>query len=321
MGPLHVEGELNLVGGQDTRLICIPSSTVAQQESCITISLPSRDLMVLLKSFVASPSVPLSGLRFLHATDVQVALQNIVLEGFGASCDENGFRGGAVYAANSELTIKGSVFRNCTAGEGGGLFVLGGSLFLDSTTVEHCQACAMGGGIAFHFTDVQMAHSVVNRNTILVDNTDLLAQRFGGGLFCFGSSSFSVAESSIRNNGYSGAEMVVEEGVGVSGGGMSLQTCTMVLRDSIVKANIAQGGGGCYATDSSIHMTGTVLQDNKADRLGGAVAALSAREVNVQGCEFYRNTVAKEGGTGAGFFIDSPQRPVQFNGNTFLLNK
>lgn len=112
----------------------------------------------------------------------------LVLRGVALE-DNRADQGGAVYAANSRLTIEDSRLANNTAGTGGALYLDGGSLALARSTLDGNRAGSGAGLFAGPLAAVALDRATLSGN---------VANTVGGGIHSFGT--LTVANSLLRDN-------------------------------------------------------------------------------------------------------------------------
>ena len=206
-------------------------------------------------------------------------------------------QGGAIHAAESDVTVTDSTLANNTSAEGGGgidtdedvdLTVIG-STISGNTTGPH------GAGIEAFDGTLVLADSTVGNNAV----TATADFRSGGGIWA-GLADVSITNSIIRNNrstqfgggiGYSGGpgmtlsvsgSTISGNQASVGGGGIRSDAyygdATLLVDHSTVAGNTAGEGGGidAYALHgftSSVSLTSSAVSANRARDVGGGLDA------------------------------------------------
>lgn len=142
-------------------------------------------------------------------------------------------RGGAIAALKASVDVKGSLFRGNHAGRGGAVFVKGGPLRMESSSVIENTATGWAGGI--DLDDSQEAHVL---NSTVANNEALLA----GGIYVHFKTEAAIRFTTITGN--------VATGVGDEDGsttrpgpvgGLALANATLEMAATIIAANEATG--------------------------------------------------------------------------------
>lgn len=107
-----------------------------------------------------------------------------------------------------------------------------------------------------------------------------------------------------------------------TGGGLFINSGSVVLIDCVLVGNATNGFGGAISSFGSIDMTRCVLQGNYASKSGGAVACESDpnASLSLTDCTIYNNTAQQDG---AGLFIGwaEKQDQVIIRNSTFTHNR
>jgi CSLREA domain-containing protein len=186
-----------------------------------------------------------------------------------------GYRGGGVAAGGvTDLTILSSEIANNEAidgdevdpdGDGGGIYIDGGTLVVQDSRVVNNHADDMGGGIKAWGESATITHSVISGNSVaegdggglwLEPTGPILAPRTaGGGPPPFG---YSIIDSTIAGNSTaSGAS-----GMG-DGGGLWVGCCGLLeISGSTFHDNTARNGGGISTENEFSEETEATLIEN-----------------------------------------------------------
>lgn len=145
----------------------------------------------------------------------------------GMILDGGGF-GIVVYISSGVVNLRHLTLRNGLGdNSGGGIYITGGNLTLDSCTVSHNTAAAYGAGI---FTANGTSTTIIN--STIADNT-VTSVAAGGGIYANGN--LVITNSTIAGNAASGSSPY-----GYGGGVFTAATLT--LSSSIIAGNTATGG-------------------------------------------------------------------------------
>ena len=154
--------------------------------------------------------------------------------------------GGGVYVyQNGSFNMKGGEIRNNQAangssGEGGGVYVYGGTFTMDGGTISGNTAIENGGGVYVNKNSFTMGDGTISGNT---------ANAAGGGVYMY-SGSFTMTGGSITGNG-----------AGRSGNGVSIESsvsCQLSGKAKIAE-NTGNGTGNLYINDGNAERSITKL--------------------------------------------------------------
>ena len=192
---------------------------------------------------------------FNIATTVE---ESVTLTGLTITGGNAAGGGGGIKVTSATLAlVDTSVSGNLSSGDGGGV-LSDQDLTLTDSTISGNIATGGGGGIA-------AASGIVTlNNSIVTDNR--AAGSGGGGIRTTGGDVLLNSSEVIENT---------INGVG-SGGGISTDTGTVTLNDSIVSGNESNFQGGGISTDSSaITVNESTISGNEAAIAGGGIYTLS----------------------------------------------
>ena len=154
--------------------------------------------------------------------------------------------GGGVYVyQNGSFNMKGGEIRNNQAangssGEGGGVYVYGGTFTMDGGTISGNTAIENGGGVYVNKNSFTMGDGTISGNT---------ANAAGGGVYMY-SGSFTMTGGSITGNG-----------AGRNGNGVSIESsvsCQLSGKAKIAE-NTGNGTGNLYINDGNAERSITKL--------------------------------------------------------------
>ena len=216
--------------------------------------------------------------------------------------------GGGLYATNSsEITISGSTISECKAslGAGGGLYATNGSIInIDRGTISGCEA-GTGGGLYADKSTVTISGGAISECSATINNGGGLYATnsskitisdgiisgcegvLGCGLYATNSSEITISGGTIsgctglRGGGlYADNSTVTITGgtisrceVGAGGGLFATNSSKITIRGGTISecsTTLDSGkGGGLYAENSTITISGGTIENNKAARGGG----------------------------------------------------
>jgi hypothetical protein len=255
------------------------------------------DEILTLRGVVITNSNAQNGGGILVSTDGQLTLEDSTVSGNRADGVLSPFGGGLYLSSNSVALVRNSTIsgNQVIGGHGGGIYVAGGSLTVEDSTISGNSA-ELGGGIGVVGGLLTVANSTISGNSAVG----------GGGIFA-DESTLTVENSTLSGN----VASRLGGGISLPGGG------TAVIRNSTVAFNTAtSGGGGLFVKFSSGPATllSTIVADNAVgatgvgpDVLGKVTAAFSLVE-NVAGTTFLPGSANNILG------VDPLLGPLQFNG-------
>jgi predicted outer membrane repeat protein len=178
--------------------------------------------------------------------------------------------GGAIYVADTDVTVEDSNFTNNKAAEGGALYVMSRSnsgymAKVDRCTLDGNQAQTYGGGIALRtFARADVTNSTLSNNK--APN--------GGGMDLDSNTIVNFKSSNGIENAATLTHVTGGTAASTSGGGLlcrATSTCTITHGSSFTR-NAADFHGGAVAAlgSSNVTMNATTLTGNTAMKFGGA---------------------------------------------------
>ena len=247
--------------------------------------------------------------------------------------------GGGLYATNgSTININSGTISGCEAGVGGGLYVDGSAVTISGGTISGCEAAINeGGGLyATNSSEITISGGTIsgckawssgkgnggglyaNHSTIKITGGTISGcdGRWGGGLYAENSSTITITDSTI-----SGCKAG-------AGGGLCVVGSTLNIKDDIISECIASDtgkGGGLYAENSTLTISGGTIKGNKA-AYGGGVALKDSKvkkedpitNWTVVDNEAYK-TDTGSGYIGGGIYLESGSMDVS-NGSNKIYN-
>ena len=271
----------------------------------------------------------------LYADNSTVTINN----GTISECTAGTGAGGGLYAKNqSTITINNGTISGCEAGVGGGLYVDGSAVTISGGTISGCEAAINeGGGLyATNSSEITISGGTIsgckawssgkgnggglyaNHSTIKITGGTISGcdGRWGGGLYAENSSTITITDSTI-----SGCKAG-------AGGGLCVVGSTLNIKDDIISECIASDtgkGGGLYAENSTLTISGGTIKGNKA-AYGGGVALKDSKvkkedpitNWTVVDNEAYK-TDTGSGYIGGGIYLESGSMDVS-NGSNKIYN-
>ena len=221
--------------------------------------------------------------------------------------------GGGLYADKSTVTISGGAISECEAAinEGGGLYATNSSkITISDGIISGCKAWSSGKG---NGGGLYANHSTIKITGGTISGCD---GRWGGGLYAENSSTITITDSTI-----SGCKAG-------AGGGLCVVGSTLNIKDDIISECIASDtgkGGGLYAENSTLTISGGTIKGNKA-AYGGGVALKDSKvkkedpitNWTVVDNEAYK-TDTGSGYIGGGIYLESGSMDVS-NGSNKIYN-
>ncbi|MBX2997357.1 MAG: pullulanase-type alpha-1,6-glucosidase [Caldilineaceae bacterium] len=155
------------------------------------------------------------------------------------------------------LTVtSGSRLQDNLAGSGGGIFNLGGSVYVADSIIQSNEGGSNGGGIlSFGFSGLVTSTLVVTDSTQIKHNS----AEYGGGIISNVAGVLEVYNSQIVSN------TALYTGGGIDSSG------TLTVTDSTVEYNEAEEGGGLYIYSGEANIFSSAVRYNRATNDGGGL--------------------------------------------------
>ena len=222
-----------------------------------------------------------------------VALMNSHFHMFGNTIDLNTAdapnasstnMGGGLYLFDSKGTLENSTISNNLVSSGS----------LNPTLVLSNGNMAPGGGICIVFSKTVGTLNITG-NTIST-NTATGSQYYGGGIYCYQSSSTLTNNIGIRSNTINGNQAL-------DGGGIALVHSSPTISDNYVSQNTAHWGGGLYGFSGTGIILNNTFDNNHAITIrpgvnsgGGGILCDEGYCPEIRGNLFSSNTAMDYGG-------------------------
>lgn len=176
-------------------------------------------------------------------------------------------KGGGIYIWNSSMSLTNIMISNNTSNidewckGGGGLYCgVQSNLHLENVSFENNTAVSSGGGLFSEGSTVNVLNSEFTNNHSLYD-PGFPNQFGGGGMFCYGGSSYVENVIFFNNTAIS------------NGGGFSLNFSDAFMNNVYVTENSAlASGGGAYMTQSISELTNLLVINNSTEGSGGGLS-------------------------------------------------
>ena len=193
-------------------------------------------------------------------------------------------KGGGLYADNSAIEISGGVISGCKEiGAGGGLYVVGSTLNIKGGIISECTAANDGGGLyATNQSTINISDGIIsgckgrwggglyaNNSTVTITGGTISGCKVGagGGLFATNSSKIT-----IRGGTISECSTTLDSG---KGGGLYAENSTITISGGTIENNEAARGGGVALTNSTVTdeepIRNWMVVGNKAYKTGGGI--------------------------------------------------
>ncbi|MFZ1426586.1 MAG: M10 family metallopeptidase C-terminal domain-containing protein [Geminicoccaceae bacterium] len=208
----------------------------------------------------------------IFGANTDVSLKSVTIINGLLSDDQNG---GGVLLEGGSLSLDSTTIQGSNSGEyglGGGIYATPGSRLALSNSSVVGNGASRGGGIAAVGTEIAIRHSHISNN-----GASDAGGGYGGGISLW-NGTLILEDSSVNGNG-SGDRIY-----GGNGGGLLLSGGTAnVKRSSIIGNHSAVAGGGIYTNDVTISISNSTIADNSVmyGRGGSLGGGISAKEGNV----------------------------------------
>jgi CSLREA domain-containing protein len=272
-----------------------------------------------------------------------VTLVDMIFSDNTATGDDSDQGGGAVYLEDGTLGVIGSTFIDNAAvgeaGSGGHLFLERGTMTVLETLLQGGSATRAGGAIEIGAGgELNVLASVLALNStgdgpgnggaihvtgssdVLIDDSSILANvasAEGGGVWNNAGSTMVIRDSVIRNNIANGD--LADQG----GGGVFNNGGDLTITGSDISLNVAAGeagsGGNVFSTDGSVDIDGSTINRGTAERAGGGVEIIEG-DVTIEGSTFDRNATGSAPGNGGGLHVTGGAE-VEVRSSTFRNNE
>ncbi len=206
--------------------------------------------------------------------------------------------GGGLYVVSSTVEFSGRIFNNTATNSGGGLYATASVITLTNATVggtgvNDPNAIGAAGLNGAGMYLINNTHATLN-NTVVTSNTlSNPATGYGGGIYIRAGSVLTATNSRIEQH-------LAPSGFDGRGAGLYIYDATVTLSNTLVMSNTVQNLGGAarmFGTSTLNVLAGSVFRNNHAlGGVGGALAATNIPDVNVSGAIFQDNTASSHGG-------------------------
>ena len=247
--------------------------------------------------------------------------------------------GGILAGAGTEVELQHVNIENCSAADGGGIYIDGGHLVAVGGRIANNVAdgpSGSGGGVftsangLAHFTDTIFTSNLANRAGggiedqsgpglgLILENVTMMennagvspaspAPGNGGALHITG-----PGDSAIRGGRIAG-NLAAREGGGLWNGSGHMEVSNVVLEQNTGSGDAADdGGGGIFNNGGSMTIMDSSLLGNIADGSAGSGGGLLSLDgmIHMERCLLYSNTANRAGGAielvdGSLMFVDS----------------
>ena len=220
----------------------------------------------------------------LYATNSSTNSSTVTISG-GTISGCSAREGGGLYADNSAIEISGGVISECSAtiNNGGGLYATNSSkITISDGIISGCEGVLGCGLYATNSSEITISGGTISGCTglrgggLYADNSTVTITGgtisrcnvgAGGGLFATNSS-----EITIRGGTISECSTTLDSG---KGGGLYAENSTLTISGGTIKGNKAAYGGGVALKDSKVKkedpITNWTVVDNEAYKTGGGI--------------------------------------------------
>ena len=236
----------------------------------------------------------------------------IINNGTISGCKAGTGAGGGLYAKNqSTITINNGTISGCEAGAGGGLFADNSTITINNGTISECTAAIKNGGGLY----------ATNSSTITISGGTISGceGNLGCGLYA-DNSTIEITDGTISGcTGLRGGGLYADNStVTISGG--TISRCTVGAGGGLFATNFSEitisggtisectttpdtgKGGGLYAENSIITISGGTIENNEAAH-GGGVALTNSTVTDEQPIRNWTVVSNKAYKTGGGIWL------------------
>ncbi|MGA1865261.1 MAG: right-handed parallel beta-helix repeat-containing protein, partial [bacterium] len=189
--------------------------------------------------------------------------------------------GGVIYCYSSSPTIINCIMKNNNADIGGGIYCHLASPMIENCDISENNANFYGGGIYCYSSS-----SPTIDNCTLMNNSAI--NYYGGAIFCDSSSSPKINNCIISDNNanYGGAGVHCES------------SSVLKITNCIIVRNKGKSGGGIYCESSSVpEIVNCVIAGNRAENGdGGGIYCASSSSPKISNCTFNINYAKSNAG-------------------------
>ena len=188
----------------------------------------------------------------LHTGDSNLSITNNTFQNNSATN-----HGGVLHVEYSNLTITGNTFQNSAAGYGGVLHTTCSTLSIVGNAFKENVGTALGGAI---FVDGQclFQHQSIVRmygNNLIENNR----AEYGGGI-----AALDISQLELEGN-------VIKKCTASYGGGLYVHNTVFTGNVTLTNNSATEGGGGMFASSSTIHFAGNSSIMNNSGKRGGGL--------------------------------------------------
>ena len=217
---------------------------------------------------VSSSNLTVSDNTFQHNSAAYGGVLRVTDSSLTSTVTDNTFQnnsvtshGGVLYVQYSILTVVGNTFQNNSAGIGGVLYITCSFLNLIGNIFKKNAGIALGGAI---FVDGQCVYQHTFKIIVRMYENNIIENNraeYGGGIAALDISRLELGNTTIKNC------------TARYGGGLYVHNTKITGNVTITSNSATEGGGGMYASSSTIKFTGntTVINNLAVDGNGGGL--------------------------------------------------
>jgi predicted outer membrane repeat protein len=215
-----------------------------------------------------------SASTFLNGDSTQIfrimSKEGILLSDITLTNGRDKSTGGGIYCENASLSLVRAAISNCSADDGGGLYMAGPSdLTMQDVRILNNLARYGGGlyceGVTF-----------ITGNNITISGNRYKWPGYGGGIYC-------------RNVSGQFHNLSVFDNEALKGGGISLYRSSPVICNSVISCNAAGKGGALYINRADSLKLINVTASGNAAPTGGAIFTTYDAFIHLTNCIFWEN--------------------------------
>ena len=270
-------------------VITLDENVTAEEDDAALLIPAEKDITINLNGYDIDRARKEKGLVNYIERGYVIRLEGkLTLEGSGnITGGKNRGNGGGIYVAGGTLNLNGGSITGNEAkanlnAYGGGVFVESGTINMGGGTISNNKARSSGGGVWIETGSLDMTGGTISGNE---------ASLGGGGVFVKQPAVFTMSSGSITGNtGRFGG------GVSVSGNSSEKATFTMTggsISENEARINASGDGGGVYVTGTFNLKKGTISGNKSSE--GGGVYVFS-NEFNMEGGTISGNKAYYGGG-------------------------
>jgi CSLREA domain-containing protein len=218
----------------------------------LTINGPGANLLTVQRS--TTSGIPDFRIFHIAADSFNVTISGLTIS--NGSARSNDYGGGIYSESSGTVSFTNGVASGNSAGFGGGLLNLAGTMNVTGCTISGNTIYYDGGGIFNYGGTLTLTNSTIAGNT-----AGSVGGGRGGGIYNYGGT-LTLTNSTIAGN-------TAGVGVGAGGGGILNGGGTVTLTNSTISGNSADRGGGILNGGGTVTLTNSTISGNSGRDGGG----------------------------------------------------